>query len=672
MGRHVWHNDPDEPMNRPILPILLLLVTAPSVVAHASVDMRFGTRVEGASAVLRGTARAGEGFVTLEIAEVLAGAHAEPTVMLAETVPTDREFPFVGEGIPVPSGEPLLVLLHGEVPDGPHRDFDFFRQDTPEYRLASAAVAVVDELGGKAGAVGLDPLAAAPREDLVFLQQQVFGVHGLSDACRLEFLGIVLQQADPTWQADLFPALSHDPVPGSATLWLEWLNRHPIDAIPSEYPETLLQRLADPAAGSWLIRRLGYRRVEGDSLFAVFDALAACDPVLCSCALTQVAREDPWPHVGHHRNEEVRADLVAHLAALGVSPNPRCILAWTAHFATDLPPGSRDPRFVRTLEPDARHRLLMHLALYHGHDEDLVAWLIRLGDLEPGVKQQDEATMAAARILARAPHEASTTATALVEHLRRKASRMSPGDARGSLAAAGVLAARRGDVLEVLMAQYDAGDAGQQEWALRVLGETDVRLADPMDRQRLISLLVGSNPDGEYRWLESSTLAHVERLTGEVYPVVHDMVMSRDELTRVRGLRWAAGARIRPGEMYSVYEALYLEGEGEGRAMALWAVATVIGSEQVYDRAVPLLPQLMDDLHHPHETVRQQARSLLGQLVAKECAVPGRWAGLDGIVTELGGRLRAAEGERREQLAGFLGGLREACLPGDIARELDR
>jgi hypothetical protein len=662
-------------MPRPRSPIVAIapLLLAASLVASpaaASVDGRLGALVDGASAVLVGTTRATGEHVTLDISEVLAGARDKPTLVLAATVPTDREFTSVGSGVPVPPGEELLVIVVADVTAVPHREFFFFRADTPQFRQAAVAVAAVDERGCRQGAIDLQTLAGASREDLVFLQREVFSLRGLSLPCRLDFLGIVLQRADASWQGDLFPAFSHDPVPGSAALWIEWLARHPIDAIPSERPEQLLQRLADPAAGPWLIQRLGYRRVQGDGLLAVLVALAVCDPVLGSCALTQVAREDPWPHAGHHRNEEIRTDLIAHLATLGVTPNPRCELAWSDYFALELPAEARDPLFMRSLDEHARHRLLMHLALYNPHDEALVAWLIRLGELEPGVRQQDEAYMAAARVLGRAPREGSTTAAALLEHLRRRAAKQHHGDIRGSLAAAGVLAARRTDVVEVLLAQYDAGDDAQQQWALRVLGETDVRLVEPWARQRAIELLIASNPAGEYRWLESAVLAHIERLTGEVYPVVHTMMEATDDPTRVRGLRWAAAASVRPDEMLPHYVRLYREDHPTVKAIALWAVGTVIGRDETYDRAAPLLDELFEDLHHRDEDVRQQARALLGQLVAKECASPGRWEGLARIVPALGEQLRSADDERRERIAGFLGSLRGDCVPAQLQREL--
>ena len=619
--------------------LLAVALTLAPRVASASTDPRFAAQVDRASAVFLGV---GDG-VTIEISEVLKGA---PIGTL--------------EAAGGQTGK-LLVLVHTDVA--------VFPVDTPAYRYARAVVQILDPTLDMA--LDFEALGRLGRADLLWWYDQVFSHEGVADTWRLEFLRVVLERADPSWRGDLLPLLPAYRQGGAALALVQWFERFAIDAIPTTHPEDELQQLADPIAGPWLLRRLSWRRATGASLTDTMEALAACDPDLCACALGRLMQEDPWPHVGFQANEEVRADLAARLEVLDVLPGEDCRLQWPHERDPSIPDGAGEPRFIESLDLDERHHLLMHLALAAPYDENLVGRLLSLAEDEPSREAQDLALMTAVRIVARAPAGSEDTAAALAEHLRHRAAEGPMGTRDDTAAMVGVLAASRPVIGELLMAQYNTGDTPQQEWSMRVWCHTDFRTIEGMQRRLIVEQLLASNPQGEYRWMESATLSHIEASSGGVHGPVSAMMGSGDEMERARGVRWAAAAQVRPDEMLVTFLRLYRTDTPPVQAMALWGIASVIGGRESFGDAAPLLGEVVADLAHDHPELREQAGALLHTLISQECRYPGRHPGLEALQPILLEQLRTAEGEHRSRLVDFLRTQREECLDGPLRHDRD-
>ena len=434
--------------------------------------------------------------------------------------------------------------------------------------------------------------------------------------------------------------------------------------LPLMFPPTGAAETMHPMA------QLAVSRMTGNSLMSPMEALATTAPALCACALGQLQREAPWPHETFHRNEEVREGLTARMAALGIAPDAACTVTWEEYVPDAVPPEAQAHDFLDELSPADKQRLLMHLALYGPADEVQVTRLMGLGESEQDPRAQELALMAAARLLARSPGTMDATAGALLELLRQRGSTQNYGDLGYTVAIAGVLASSRSRIAELLLAQYDPADDQPREWVLRVWSETDFRRLDRSQRRRIIDALIAASPDGEYLWLESSILSHIEALTGDVYPVVTEMMDSDDEVRRLCGIRWAAASQVRPDEMAPRYIEHYRTDTPEARAMALWGFACVIGARESYADAAPLLPDVLNDLHHPTADLRQQAATLLQKLISKECHSPGRYEGLDAIQPALLDQLTTGDAEHRQRVVDMVRPLRSECLSRELSRAL--
>jgi len=419
-----------------------------------------------------------------------------------------------------------------------------------------------------------------------------------------------------------------------------------------------------------VMAELAEARTTGGALMGAMEELAGGAPGLCACVLGQLQGEAPWPHEGFHRNEEVREGLVARMGAMGLEPEAGCEVVWAEYVATGIPVEAQAHDFLDDLSPDDKQRLLMHVALYAPVEEDVVVRLMGLGESEQDPRARDLALMAAARLLERSPGTMDATAGALLELLRQRGKTQDYGDLGYTVAIAGVLASSRPRIAELLLAQYDPADDEAREWVLRVWSETDFRRLDPGQRRRIVEALIAAGPAGEYLWLESSILAHVEALTGDVYPVVVEMMGSGDETVRLCGVRWAAAAQVRPDELWTRFVELYRGDTPAVRAMALWAIACVIGARESYSDVAPLLPEMMADLHHASPEVREQARTMLHKLLSRECRSPGRYEGLGTIQPALLHQLDTADADHRQRVKDLLAGLRDECLSRDIKRAL--
>ena len=430
---------------------------------------------------------------------------------------------------------------------------------------------------------------------------------------------------------------------------------------------TEISAIEDAAA---LMSRLVRDRTAGQSLLPSMEMLARSDPELCACVLAELQREAPWPHEGFHRNEEIRQGLVTRMAALDVAPDPDCSLSWDEHVSSPIPDDVQARDFLDDLSIGEKQQWLMHLALHGPADESLVTRLMGLGESEPDSRAQNLALMAAARLLARSPASADATAGALLELLRLRGRTQGPGDLGYTVGIAGVLVSSRPRIAELLLAQYDPTEKEGREWALRVWSETDFRRIEPSQRRRIVDALIASSPQGEYRWLESSILSHIETLTGDVHPVVVEMMGAAEEIERVCGVRWASAAGIRKDEMFPVFVDLYRADTPAVQAMALQAIAANVGMRAAHGDATPLIPEMVESLHHADPAVRDAARAVLGDLWSQECRFPGKYEGLGTLDGTLLEQLRTADDGARPFLQEFARRQPAECLSGEIRREI--
>jgi len=409
---------------------------------------------------------------------------------------------------------------------------------------------------------------------------------------------------------------------------------------------------------------------DANALVDALDRIVAADPPLGACAAGHLMAEDPWPDAGFADNEALRQFLTPHLADQGITPMSACDLVWSDHVSLDLPEGLSDPMQMTEMDLADKRDVLMQIALYFPYERGLFDRLIHLAGTESQPEAQELALTAAARLLARAPAKVDPEAGALMTLLRGRAEQPSTREHAADIA--GIVVAQVPSVNLIVLTQYLGDDPAERRWALDVWRRTDFRHLDDTRGIRVVEVLLDSNAGGEFGWAEAAALAHIDPLTALVKSRIWSMLGSSDETERVRGVQWAAATRITPDEFLPWMVELYAIDTPAVRAMCGWGIAELAGSTERYEQVVPLLPTVVEDMHHDDPRVAEGAADLLRQLLAVQCNQPERFAGLDGILSALTEELSGPDPQRRQRVLDLLARVRSDCLPPQIRDQLRR